>query len=142
MATSPISGLGQQAQQASAVHDAWRQVSLDDFTRLLITELQNQDPLEPMNNAQILQQISQIREIESNQRLAETLESVLLGQSVATAGNLLERTIVGLSDDSQTVTGPVDRVSIEDGLVRLHLGEHTVALKNVTEILPDNADTA
>ena len=142
MSTGSISALGQQTQQPSATHDAWSQVKLDDFVSLLVTQLQNQDPLEPMDNGQILQQISQIREIESNQRLTETLESVLLGQSVVTASNLLERTIVGLSDDSQTVTGPVDRVSIEDGLVRLHLGEQTVALKNVAQILPDGADAA
>jgi len=142
MSTGLVSALGQQTQQPSANHNAWNQVKLDDFVSLLVTELQNQDPLEPMKNQEILQQISQIREIESNQRLTETLESVLLGQSVATASNLLERTIVGLSDDSQTVTGPVDRVSIEDGTVRLHLGEQTVALKNVAQILPDGADAA
>jgi len=142
MSTGLVSALGQQTQQPSATRNAWNQVKLDDFVSLLVTELQNQDPLEPMKNQEILQQISQIREIESNQRLTETLDSVLLGQSVVTASNLLERSIVGLSDDSQTVTGPVDRVSIEDGTVRLHLGQQTVALKNVTQILPDGADAA
>jgi flagellar basal-body rod modification protein FlgD len=142
MSTGSISALGGTTQQPSATRDAWNQVKLDDFVHLLVTQLQNQDPLEPMNNEQILQQISQIREIESNQRLTETLQSVLLGQSVVTASNLLERTIVGVSDDSRTVAGPVDRVSIEDGLVRLHLGEQTVALKNVTQILPVGAEAA
>lgn len=136
MSTASIGPLGQQGQQASASHDAWTQVNLDDFVGLLVTELQNQDPLEPMKNEAILQQISQIREIESNQRLTETLESVLLQQSVSTASNLLGRTVTGLSTDSQTVTGRVDRVSIADGLAKLHVGEHTLNLKNVAEILP------
>jgi flagellar basal-body rod modification protein FlgD len=140
MSTVPIGGLAQQAQQASNVQDAWNKVGLDDFVMLLVTELQNQDPLEPMNNGEILQQIGQIREIESNRQLTETLESVLLGQSVATASNLLERTIVGLSQQSERVTGRVDRVSIEDGRPKLHVGEHTIDLNNVAEILPQGED--
>jgi flagellar basal-body rod modification protein FlgD len=146
MSTGLVSALGQQTSTvstapasgypASGSSDAWNQVNLDDFVKLLVTELQNQDPLEPMKNQEILQQISQIREIESNQRLTETLGSVLLGQSVATAANLLQQNIVGLSEDSQTVTGRVDRVSIEDGVAKLHIGDHTIALKDVAEILP------
>jgi flagellar basal-body rod modification protein FlgD len=147
MSTGAVSALGQQTPTvstapASGYSDAWNQVNLDDFVSLLVTELRNQDPLEPMKNQEILQQISQIREIESNQRLTETLASVLLGQNVATAANLLEQNIVGVSEDSQTVTGRVDRVSIEDGVAKLHIGEHTIALKNVAEILPAGEDNA
>jgi flagellar basal-body rod modification protein FlgD len=142
MSSGSVSSVGQQTQQAQAGQDAWNQVELDDFVNLLITEMQNQDPLEPMKSENILQQISQIREIESNQRLTETLESVLLGQSVVTASNLLGRTVVGLSDSSEIVTGRVDRVSIEDGTPRLHIGEHSVALKNVSEILPEGEEDA
>ncbi len=140
MSTAPIGALGQSAQQVSTANDAWSNIDLDDFVKLLVTELQNQDPLEPMKNEAILQQISQIREIESTRRLTETLDSVLLGQSVVTASNLLEKNIVGLSDLSETVTGRVDRVSIADGLVKLHIGEHTINLKNVAEILPEAED--
>ena len=140
MSTGPIGAVGQQAQQVSTGQDAWGKVDLDDFITLLVTQLQNQDPLEPMKNGEILQQIGQIREIESNRRLTETLESVLLGQSVATASNLLERSIVGLNHQSDTITGRVDRVSIEDGRPRLHIGEHTIDLNNVAEILPKDED--
>ena len=140
MSTAPIGALAQSAQQVSTASDSWSNVDLDDFVGLLVTELQNQDPLEPMKNEAILQQISQIREIESTRRLTETLESVLLGQSVVTASNLLEKNIVGLSDLSETVTGRVDRVSIADGLVKLHIGEHTINLQNIGEILPEAED--
>jgi flagellar basal-body rod modification protein FlgD len=140
MSTGSVSAVGQQTSQASDAYNAWGNVNLDDFIGLLITQMQNQDPLEPMKNEEILQQISQIREIESNARLTETLESVLLGQNVATASSLLGRTITGLNDSSQIVTGQVDRVSIAEGKPLLHVGEDTVALKNVSEILPENND--
>jgi len=127
---------GQQGPQA-ANHDAFEDLNLDTFIKLLVTELQSQDPMKPMENSEILQQVSQIRAIESNTRLTSTLEAVVLGQNMATASSLLGRTIGGLDDQSNPVQGKVDRVSVADGVARLHVGERTVSLKNVAEILPE-----
>jgi flagellar basal-body rod modification protein FlgD len=142
MSTALIGALGQQGQQVPTGHDAWGKVDLKEFINLLVAELQNQDPLNPMDNSEILQQVSQIQEIESNQRLTQTLESVLLGQNVATASNLLGRTIVALTEGNERITGQVDRVSIQDGIARIHIGEHTIGLKNLAEILPEGGDNA
>lgn len=127
--------MGTQGQQNPTGANALQDVNLDDFLKLMITELQNQDPLNPMDNNEILQQLSQIREIESNVRLTETLESVLLGQSLTTAGSLIGRSIVAMVEDGAAVTGRVDRVSIVDGMPKLNVDGHVVELKNVSEIL-------
>ena len=129
---------GQQGPQAPN-HDAFQELNLDTFIKLLVTELQSQDPMKPMDNSEIVQQVSQIRAIESNTRLTSTLEAVVLGQNMATASSLLGRTIGGLDDQSNRVQGKVDRVSVADGVARLHVGERTVPLKNVAEILPEGA---
>jgi len=141
MSVSSVGTVGQQGQQA-ANHNAFREVELNDFIQLMVTELRHQDPLNPMDNTQILQQMSQIRAIASNDRLSETLESVLLGQSVVTATSLLQKTIAALSDDGEQISGIVDRVSIEDGQAKLHVGEHVIDPKNIAEILPEeDSDT-
>jgi len=139
METNPISAGSSQAPQPAGSTDAFADVDLDDFLKLLVTELQNQDPLDPMNNQEILQQISQIREIESNQRLTDTLESVLLGQNVVTASNLIGKTVKALADETEWIAGTVDRVSIEEGVPMLHIGEHKFELNNVSEIHEGNA---
>jgi hypothetical protein len=41
-----------------------------------------------------------------------------------------------MTDDSRSVTGQVDRVSVVGGEARLQVGDSTVSLKNVSEILP------
>ena len=107
--------------QTSSTSDALNQIDMDEFVSLMIAEMQNQDPLEPMDNTQMLQQISQIREIGSNDRLSETLDAVLLGQNMATASNMIGQTIMALDDDAKTFVGTVDRVSIEDGEAKLHV---------------------
>jgi flagellar basal-body rod modification protein FlgD len=128
---------GQSGAQAPN-HDAFQDLNLDTFIQLLVAELQNQDPMSPMSNTEILQQVSQIRAIESNTRLTSTLDSVLLGQNVSTAGSLLGRTITGLTDgdNAEKVTGKVDKVTIADGTAKLQVGDKTISLKNVAEILP------
>jgi len=129
---------GQQGAQAPN-YDAFQDLNLDTFIKLLVAELQNQDPMSPMDNAQILQQVSQIRAIESSTRLTTTLEAVLLGQNMSTASSLLGRTISGLDDASNKVTGKVDRVSVTEGEAKLHVGNSTISLKNIGEILPEGA---
>lgn len=125
----------------STANNAWNDVSLESFIKLLVVELQHQDPLDPMNNQEILEQMSQIREIESNQRLTDTLESVMLGQTISTAAALLGRTVSALSDDAEWIKGEVEKISIEDGIPKLHIGSDTVDLKNVSEILPQEEDS-
>lgn len=127
--------LGQQGQQ-SATSDAFNKVNLQDFVKLLVAELQNQDPLNPMDNSEILQQVSQIKSIESNQRLSDTLTSMQLQQNLMAASSLLQKTITGLTDNGDRVSGQVDRVSLDNNSVKLHVGQQTVSLSNVAEIDP------
>jgi flagellar basal-body rod modification protein FlgD len=78
-----------------------RDVDLDQFLGLLITELQNQDPLNPMDNAQMLTQISTIREIGSTNQLTETLGNFAVGQELAMASNLIGKKVSGLDKDAK-----------------------------------------
>jgi len=134
--------VGQQAQQTTTGYDAFREMDLEHFLKMLITELRNQDPLNPMDNSELLQQVSQIREIESNLRLTKTLEAVQLSEKLSAAAGMLGRTIVALDEQGEMVTGVVDRVSVEDNQPKLHLGDYTVDLTNIKEILPADAESA
>lgn len=55
----------------------------DDFLKLLITQMQNQDPLSPMDNSQFLAQMAQFSSLEQMQNLNASFdESMLLTQSL------------------------------------------------------------
>ena len=117
-------------------------VSLDDFFQLLVTELQNQDPLNPMDNSEVMNQIGQIREISATNKLTDTLDAVLLGQNITTASSLIGKQISALSDAGAEVTGAVDRVTVDvdpdddsTQILRVHVGEHTINLTNIREIV-------
>jgi flagellar hook assembly protein FlgD len=108
---------------SSTPSDVINDVNLGDFLDLMIAELQNQDPLNPLENDQLIAQVGQIRQIGATDKLTETLDSVLLGQNITSATNLIGANIEALSDDNQRVTGIVERVSIANGQPKLHLEE-------------------
>jgi flagellar basal-body rod modification protein FlgD len=107
--------------QSFATTDAINDIDLGTFLEIMIAELQNQDPLNPLDNKDMLAQISQLREVGATDKLTETLESVLLGQNIASATSLIGADIDALSDDNQPISGTVSRVSLEDGDPKLHL---------------------
>lgn len=116
-------------------------VDLDQFMGLLITELRNQDPLNPMDNAQMLTQISQIREIGSTNKLTATLTNLALGQELAMASNLIGKSVTALDTDAKPVEGKVDRVSVKTDSndrnirkVSVHIGGAIVDISNIREI--------
>jgi len=110
-------------------------LNMDDFLKLMFAELQNQDPLNPLENSEMLQQISQIREIGATQQLTDTLDAVLLGQNVASATSLIGKYVTALNDNNQNVAGVVERISITDGVPKLHVGANQIKLSGIREIL-------
>lgn len=127
---------------ADKTSSAFKNVDLDAFLKLMITELSNQDPLNPTDNAQFLQQITQMREISATDTLTGTLDAVLTGQNLATASSLIGKKIDALADDDTNVTGTVDKVAVEKDAdtgaktIRIYVGGKSTQLENVRQILP------
>jgi flagellar basal-body rod modification protein FlgD len=122
--------------------DKFTTLQTQDYIKLMVSELQNQDPLNPMDNAQMLQQVSQISAIQSNNSLTSTLNSVLLGQNLSSAGSMIGKGIVGLTDAGDDVMGIVDSASIVDGKPYLNVPDPDnegqllqVAMSNIKQVL-------
>lgn len=116
-------------------------VDMDTFLNLMITELQNQDPLNPTDNAALLEQIGQLRSISSNDRLVSTLTSFGNTQELTTASSLIGKKVTGLDVEGAEVSGEVSSVSVKidekdrnKRTVQVHVGNQIVDMKNVREI--------
>ena len=140
MATTPVnsssSGNTSSSTSKSTATSSIQSLTVDDFTKMLVTEMQNQDPTQPMTNTELMNQVSQIQSIETNQQLTSTLQSVALGQSIASAGNLIGRNVSGLDSNGNKVSGTVSSVSISNGSATLNIGSSSLSLSNVTQISP------
>lgn len=116
-------------------------VDSDQFMQLLLAELQNQDPLEPMKNSDMVQQMSQIRNIGATDQLTSTLSTLRESQELVTASGLIGQKVQGLADDASQVDGLVDRVTVETDSendrrnVKVHVGNQTMHIRNIRTIL-------
>lgn len=109
-----IEGVRQAAAPTTATQTAAQKASLDysSFLKLLIAQLQNQDPMQPMDSSDYVAQLATFSQVEqsiqSNDRLSELLTSSLISQ----AGS-----IVGLQIESAdgSIKGEVASARIEKG---------------------------
>jgi flagellar basal-body rod modification protein FlgD len=107
----------------------------EDFIKMMITQLQNQDPMEPAKNAELLAQMSQIGQLQSSTAMTESLKGMVLQNQIGSAGNLIGKTIEGLDAKNEKVTGLVNSVRVESDGVYLELDSgKKLALSRVTTI--------
>ena len=72
-----VNGTSTSAAASSKASDTSSQGIQDRFLTLLVTQLQNQDPLNPMDNAQITTQLAQISTVDGISQLNKTVQGLL-----------------------------------------------------------------
>ena len=65
------------------------ELKTEDFIKMMITQLQNQDPLEPAKNQELLAQMSQIGQLQSSTSLQESLKGMVLQNQIGSASALI-----------------------------------------------------
>jgi len=106
----------------------------DTFLKLLITQLQNQDPTAPVGNDELLQQLSAMRSLQSNIELSDTLKAFNNNQQVSAGATFLGKVVTGTNADQKEVTGIADRVFVQDGSLMIGMGSDSVAISKVTGV--------
>lgn len=121
---------------ASSAQGAYADLSSGDFIKIMLEELSNQDPFEPQDSAALLEQLSSLRNIESQMSLQTSLEDLVLQNQVAVAGGLIGKVIQGVDANNESAQGQVRSVRVADGQAMLELDTgQQVAMSSVTAIL-------
>ena len=71
-----VSAATQSGESIATIDKGFGALDSDEFTKLILTELGNQDPLEPNDTKALLEQLSIIRSIESDTKLNDTLKEM------------------------------------------------------------------
>ena len=125
-------------------------VGSQDFMQLLTTQLRNQNPFEPVQDAEFLGQLAQfssLEEAQSQRQAFDRLASVMTAsaglQSLAQASSLIGREVSYIDPNTgKEGRNTVDSVKFGDGGIQIQLkGGALVPLGNIIEIKSDGAAT-
>jgi flagellar basal-body rod modification protein FlgD len=124
MSVSGIADTKTSSQVTSSATSASEQS--DRFMKLLVAQMQNQDPLNPMDNAQVTTQMAQISTVSGLEKLNTTVNGLnnqfvqlqamqsaaLIGRDVAVEGNSL-RVTDGTGEGGFELSGAAKNVKVE-----------------------------
>lgn len=100
------------------------------FLKLLITQLQNQDPTNPTDSNELLQQVSSMQSLQANLELQSTLKTVSLNQQLSSAASFLGKTVAATQGEN-FISGVVESVRVADGKALLTVEGNEVDLASV-----------
>ncbi len=143
-ATDPFSALG------STNPFGTQDLDRDAFMRLLVTQLEHQDPLEPLQNEEFVAQLATFSSLEELETLNQNVVAMIaLNQSNALLSQLTQSSaLIGKEvswidpTTGVTSTGIVERVKIVEGIAILQVNGQDVPLAAVTEVIGDSVDSS
>jgi flagellar basal-body rod modification protein FlgD len=90
----------------------------DDFMKLLLVQLSNQDPLKPLEDKEFIAQLAQFNTLEQLQQMNTHFLDMLAGMSLSAASDMIGKTVQA-NTGSGAVQGVVTAAAMADGKARL-----------------------
>lgn len=121
-----INGVNSTSQMASASSQAADKTDLnyDSFLKLFVEALKNQDPMAPMQQSEMMGQLSQLSQMENNMKLVnivETMGNQLVGSKMSQYASFIGKEVTVISENDQEVSGVVKMISNDSGVVKATL---------------------
>lgn len=136
MAVSSVSGASSLGSAAASSATASGAMGREDFLKLLMTQLRNQNPLDPMKDTDFGAQLAQFSTLDGIQQLNTNFTQLLQLQGLTQGANLVGKTILFDKQGSSTpARGAVDSVRFDGGKVQLMVGGTAVELTQVRGIV-------
>lgn len=129
------------------------EITMDNFLTLFVTQLQNQNPLDPTDNSEFMSQLAQFSALEQEQQQTEYLSNL---NSIETAslqldqismasmfiGKTIEYSVDSTGISNETKTGVVEGVKLEeDGTVSFLVNGESVSISNLIGITEASTET-
>ena len=93
-------------------------VDYNTFLQLLVAEMKNQDPTNPMDTAQYMSQFAQLSTVEQAMQTNAKLDALLSSQSLSQADGLIGKTVSFTDATGASFSGKVVSISINsDGSI-------------------------
>jgi flagellar basal-body rod modification protein FlgD len=121
-----------------------QELGRDAFLRLLVLQMQNQDPLDPVNNQDMIAQLAQFSSLEQMTQLNGAFQQMsnrfeyfsgnLDQLNFISAQGMLGKYIEGISATGEPIVGQVDRVQLTGSIVVLTVNGQAVPMTGVMSV--------
>ncbi len=105
-----------------------------DFMQMLIAELQNQDPTQPMSSQDLLGQLATMSQLQSTTDLDTALQSNTSNQQLSIGALFIGKAIAGTDASGSAVSGVVTQAFLSNGTAYVAVGNSQVPLANITNV--------
>lgn len=110
----------------------------DDFMKLLLAQLKNQDPLKPMEDKDFIAQLAQLNSVTQLTEMNKNIKELMTSQNLAQGSALIGQTVTGLSSDGSAISGVVSGVKIASSKVVVEVNGQNIALDSISSIQGSN----
>src|SRR4051794_3363120 len=107
----------------------------DAFMKLMLAQMQHQDPMAPTDSAQMMSQLAQFTSVEQLTKLTSGLDSLKLGQDFQASIGMIGKTVAFKGSDGAEKTAVVTAArSTTDGAQLTLEGGATLAFGDITRV--------
>jgi flagellar basal-body rod modification protein FlgD len=133
--TTPTTGTTPQTPTTSVLNNTpSAQLGKDDFLKMLVAQMQNQDPSNPTDDTQMAAQLAQFSSLEQMTNVATSVDKLSATMSVSQSFALIGHDIAYTKSDGSTASGVVDGVSLQNGAAVLDVGGVSVTPDSVVAV--------
>lgn len=113
-----------------------KQLGQGDFLKLLTVQLQQQDPMKPMDDTQSIAQMAQFSSLQQMSELNDSFSAMRLDSQLASAGSLLGRQATMRDVGGAEITGVVDSIEQSESGPLLSINGKTYSYETLLRVAP------
>ena len=146
-AVDPFASLRLGANTATTTNSSTSSTSNDEFgtdtfLKLLVAQLQYQDPMNPQDATQFLTQTAQFTEVEKLNDIDTQVTSALNANQLIAASTMIGHQVTYKDANGDDQTGVVGSVKVTSSGPELQIGTDSVPFSMIEEIKPATASTS
>ena len=106
----------------------------DDFLKLLVDQLKNQDPTSPTDSSTFMAQLAQFSSLAQQTNMSQTLTGLASTDAVTQGVDLIGRNLTFTRTDGSSGTGIAQAITVAGGAVVIDVGGENVDPADVTAV--------
>jgi flagellar basal-body rod modification protein FlgD len=104
------------------------------FMSLLLAQMKNQNPMEPMDDSAMISQMAQLNSLDELKKISESLSTMSSTNQFLSAATLIDKNITYMDADNEVAEGKVSGISMDGSNIYLTVGSASVLLSKLRSV--------